>query len=223
MTEAEWLAGIDPEPMVEFMRGKGSDRKLRLFGVACCRRIWELVDQRHHRLAEMTELYADGKATREQIAEPRHPADDPEWTPGHAFELAAEDDVDSAAVFAPIDTAHAAANKVTGLSDIPRKPEPAWFTAYKHELVQQTALLRDIFGNPFRPVCLDEIWLWWSSSTLPKMAQMIYDDRAFHRLPILADALEEAGCTDQTILDHCRGPGPHVRGCWVVDLILGKN
>jgi hypothetical protein len=63
----------------------------------------------------------------------------------------------------------------------------------------------------------------WNESTVTELAQAIYTDRAFDRLPILADALEEAGCTDAAILEHCRGPGPHVRGCWVVDLLLGKE
>jgi hypothetical protein len=81
-------------------------------------------------------------------------------------------------------------------------------------------LARDIFGNPFWPVTLDPAWL---TPTAVALARTAYDDRAFDRLPILADALEEAGCTDAAILDHCRSPGPHIRGCWVVDLILGKQ
>jgi hypothetical protein len=84
------------------------------------------------------------------------------------------------------------------------------------------AYYRDIFGNPFRPVAIDPGWLAWSDGTVRKLAQATYDDRRFDLLPILADALEEAGCTDADILAHCRGPGPHVRGCWVVDLLLGK-
>ncbi len=67
------------------------------------------------------------------------------------------------------------------------------------------------------------MWLAWNDGAIPKMAQAIYDDRAFDRLPILADALEDAGCDNQEILDHCRSNGEHVRGCWVVDLILGKS
>jgi hypothetical protein len=63
----------------------------------------------------------------------------------------------------------------------------------------------------------------WQDGTVPKLAQSIYDERTFDRLPILADALEEAGCDDTDILGHCRGPGPHVHGCWVVDLLLGKE
>ena len=75
----------------------------------------------------------------------------------------------------------------------------------------------------FRPVALNTAWLAWNDGTIPKLAQAIYDDRAFDRLPILADALEDAGCTDADILGHCRGGGEHTRGCWVVDLVLGKG
>jgi hypothetical protein len=84
-------------------------------------------------------------------------------------------------------------------------------------------ILRDIFGNPFRPITINPAWLSWNEGTIPKIAQAIYDERAFDRMPILADALEEAGCTNADILSHCRQPGEHVRGCWVVDLILGKE
>lgn len=82
------------------------------------------------------------------------------------------------------------------------------------------AIMRDIFGNRFRPATLDPAW---RTTTVVRFAQAVYDDCAFHQLPILADALEEGGCTDAAILGHCRGPGPHVRGCWVVDLLLGKQ
>jgi hypothetical protein len=75
-----------------------------------------------------------------------------------------------------------------------------------------------VIGNPFRPVTPA-----WQSDAVVRLAQAIYDERAFERLPILADALAEAGCDHAAILEHCRGPGPHVRGCWVVDLLLGKE
>lgn len=87
----------------------------------------------------------------------------------------------------------------------------------------QCLILRDIFGNPFRSVSLNAAWLTWNDGSVRKIAQAIYDERAFDRLSILADALEEAGCTNQDILNHCRQPGDHMRGCWVVDLILGKE
>jgi hypothetical protein len=80
-------------------------------------------------------------------------------------------------------------------------------------------LLRDIFGNPFRPVAFDPAW---RTVTTVALANLIDQDRDFTPMPILADALQDAGCDDADILDHCRGPGPHVRGCWVVDLVLGK-
>jgi hypothetical protein len=83
--------------------------------------------------------------------------------------------------------------------------------------------LRDLFGNPFSSPSLDNAWLAWNGGTLPKLAQAIYDDRRFGDLPILADALEEAGCDNADVLSHCRSEGPHVRGCWVVDLLLGKS
>ena len=87
----------------------------------------------------------------------------------------------------------------------------------------QARLLRDVFGNPFWPMpSVDPAWLAGSDGAAAGLARALYEERAFDRLPILADALEEAGCTDREILDHCRGPGPHVRGCWVVDLFLGK-
>jgi hypothetical protein len=91
------------------------------------------------------------------------------------------------------------------------------------ECGEKVALLRCIFGNPFRPPTIATAWLAWNNATIPRLAQEIYDSRAFERLPIVADALEEAGCTNADILNHCRQPGPHARGCWVVDLILGKK
>ncbi len=81
-------------------------------------------------------------------------------------------------------------------------------------------LLREIFGNPFRPVVADPRWL---TETAVGIARGIYDDRAFERLPILADALQDAGCENADLLTHGREPGTHVRGCWVVDSVLGKS
>lgn len=88
------------------------------------------------------------------------------------------------------------------------------------EEVVQVALLRDTFGNPLRPVIADPAWL---TSTAVALARTIYEERAFDRLPILADALEEAGCDNADVLTHLRGDGPHVRGCWALDLVLGRS
>jgi hypothetical protein len=99
-------------------------------------------------------------------------------------------------------------------------PDEEGATAWADERQAQAALVREVFGNPFRPVSLDPAW---RTPAVLQLAQALYDDRAFDQLPILADALEEAGCSSREVLDHCRSPGPHVRGCWVVDLVLGKG
>jgi hypothetical protein len=99
--------------------------------------------------------------------------------------------------------------------------EPCSYEEINHLHCQ---VIRDVFGNPFaRLPHLDSGWLRWSDSLIPKLARSCYEERTFDRLPILADALEDAGCTDADMLAHLRGPGPHVRGCWALDLILGKN
>jgi hypothetical protein len=99
------------------------------------------------------------------------------------------------------------------------KGEADGIEASRAEEKVQAGLLRCIFGNPFRPVAFPPAW---RSETAVALATAIYADRAFDRLPILADALEESGCDHSDVLAHCRGPGPHARGCWVVDAVLGK-
>jgi hypothetical protein len=95
-----------------------------------------------------------------------------------------------------------------------------WHAARRAEAAVQAQLLRCIAGNPFCPV---EVCRGWVSPDGLALAQAVYDDRAFEQLPILGDALEDAGCTEAAILDHCRDTGPHARGCWVVDAVLGKR
>jgi hypothetical protein len=102
-------------------------------------------------------------------------------------------------------------------------PDPIRSQETQAEWARQASLLRDVMGNPFRSVSINTCWLTWNDRTIPKIAAGIYADRAFDSLPILADALEDAGCDNADLLAHCRGPGPHVRGCWAVDLILGKQ
>jgi hypothetical protein len=88
----------------------------------------------------------------------------------------------------------------------------------------QSVLLRDLFGAlPFRPVEIPPAWLRWNDGTARRLAQAVYRERRFQDLPVLADALEEAGCADPQLLGHLRGPGPHVRGCWAVDALLGRS
>jgi hypothetical protein len=97
-------------------------------------------------------------------------------------------------------------------------------TKWSAEWREHYALLREVFGTPvFRPVSINPDWLNWRDGTVSRLAQVIYEERRFADLPVLADALEEAGCDNTDVLDHCRGGGEHVRGSWVVDLLLGKE
>ena len=93
----------------------------------------------------------------------------------------------------------------------------------EEEAAEQCRLVRDIFPNPFLEFAFDPAWLEWNDGTVSELAPAIYDDRHFEDLPVLGDALEEAGCSDPLILDHCRSEAEHVRGCWVVDLMTGRD
>jgi hypothetical protein len=169
MTEQEWLQATDPEPMLEYLRGRASQRKLRLFAVGCSRRF------RHLQIDEWTQEI---------------PTLAPAWLTWHECRSGRH-------------------RSSSGL--VPSDPPV--------EVVK----LRDIFGNPFRPITLDPAWLTWHDGLLVSMAQRMYESGDFTDLPILADVLEEAGCTNQDILGHCRSRGQHVRGCWVIDLLLGNQ
>jgi hypothetical protein len=215
MTEAEWLACTDPRPMLEFLRDKANERKLRLFACACCRRIWRLLsDERSRKAVRTAERFADGLATRQQLRAARAYAAD-----AYAF-------AQGGPYYAP--AAHAACAHAAAARAIDEVAEAARCAAAhpattNTEEAAQAALLRDLFGNPFRPVTAAPAWLLWNGGTVVQLAQTIYEERAFDRLPILADALEEAGCDNADVLAHCRSGGEHVRGCWVVDLLLGKG
>jgi hypothetical protein len=118
-----------------------------------------------------------------------------------------------------------ACGEVASLLEIPRsgmpyvRPFPYYGSAPREE-----DLLRDVCASPFGPAPLaDPAWLAWSDGTVVKLARGIYEERAFDRMPVLADALADAGCTNESILAHCRGSGPHIRGCWPVDLLLGRE
>jgi hypothetical protein len=246
MTEAEWLACTDPQSMLESLRGKASDRNLRLFAVACCRRAWRLLGERGRQAVVTAERCADEEVAIAELDTALSMLQVPQdWAKAivagankaarmaiYAVEGALKRDAAAGCRGAAKDAAGAIAwgdvGEARGASDAARWA-PAWSATEAVERQAQAALARDLFGNPFRPASLDPAWLTWHDGTIPKLAQVIYEDRqlpAGHldtsRLAILADALEDAGCTDTEILAHCRGPGPHVRGCWVVDLLLGK-
>jgi len=241
MTEQEWNACTDPQAMLEFLRGKASDRHLRLFAVACCRRIWHLLaDTLGCRAVEIAEQCAEGLLTVHES-----------FVMGRELDLAWNNVLINSAMQKTgcsreaCDSALFAANLVTGWLDPAQAGNVAtavvwaniWQTvpdvdnldedaiallpSQSPERRVQAAILREVVGPlPFRPVTMNPPW---RTPTVTNLAESIYQERAFDRLPILADALEDAGCSNADILNHCRQGGEHVRGCWVVDLLLGKE
>ncbi len=201
MTEVDWLSATDPKLMLAYLEGKASDRKSRLFACGYLRLVWHLLtEKRCQKVVEVSELYADGLVKRQALSGARRQG----WAVATTCpsSVAADDNAWMAAT---------------------RTVENHYFRktmAAEVWMMDQCHVLRDIFGDPFHPVSPTPEWL---TSTVVALAEGIYQDRAFDRMPILADALEDAGCDNENILNHCRGDGPHVRGCWVVDLVLGKN
>jgi hypothetical protein len=223
MTQAEWLECSDPQPMLEYLRDKVSERKLRLFACACVRRVWAALPPGSTReVIRLSEDYADGKATSRDLARIRKPARNPVLHPSTFVAL-------SLARLAGADFSARAASEVAdavtqfvgwecrGGRPVAYLIHPERVRA-QHEA--QAALLREVFGNPFRPAAVEAGWL---TPKVRALAQSSYDGRAFDRLPLLAGALEEAGCADGEILGHLRVPGAHVLGCWALNLLLGKS
>jgi hypothetical protein len=217
MTEADWLACGDPILMLNALRGKVSRRKLRLFAVASCRAIWHLLtDERSRTAVAVTEQYADGLADRERLIAARDdareakrrftaPAQVPAWRAAGAVQDATRDNARSAAL-----NCVAESGRAMDAGDTNHWNADAMRSGAK--------LLRCIVGNPFRPEAGDPAWM---TPSVVALARAIYEERSFDRLTELADALQNAGCNNAVFLAHCREPGEHARGCWVVDTILG--
>jgi hypothetical protein len=213
MTEAEWLRSEDPEAMHEaaFDRkgGPHAKRKGALFSAACCRLVWPWIDAdpRCRRAVEFLETQfgdPDADAELDEIwgavkDAARHPDD---GTPG--LQLVAAN-----LVYDAEDTDVVISYLVHSFEE--------WGDA-KARTVQVARILRDIVGNPFRTA--PKLNKKWRTETAVALARQMYESRDFSAMPILADALQDTGCTSAEILDHCREPGPHVRGCWVCDLVL---
>jgi hypothetical protein len=239
MTEAEWLTCAEPVPMLEHLRAGitktvAGRRKLRLLACAFVRRFWDvMVDEWDRNAVLVAERYADGEADKTALLEAREAARDyrtRKRTPkaggtGTSLTWPAQ----LAAVASAWD---AACHASRGCADT------AWLLARDsgpHETEKSPShtgarrahadLVRDLFGDPFRPApaAIAPAWLVTNDGAARRMAEAAYQQRQFDRLPILADALEEAGCADGAILSHLRGPGAHARGCWCVDLLLGKG
>ncbi len=247
MKPSSW-ASTESVEMLESLRDRGllSERKARLFAAAACRRVWHLLaDERLQKAVVVAERYADGLATAEELLLAQHAAYGVEEVLGPAFDAVSSltdterFDAQSVAVYA--------ANAVEFSFDYPDCTD-----ALLAEDAAQADLLGDIFFNPVRvkftvpnylswiswlrniffkplppPPTIDAAWL---TGTVNQLALAAYEERELPsghldglRLAVLADALEEAGCTDAELLGHLRSGQVHVRGCWLVDALLGRQ
>lgn len=236
MNEELWLGATTPCQGVDYLcsdgrfrytglsenRRKAGRRKLRLFLCACARRVWKLIPPGPCRRAvELGERLADGEDARARIAAlpdgrlyagplgRRHAA--------HAAMACVETNIRWAAAVG----AQAAAMAAGWAREVDLDHGLQIYHRVKaEEEAAQAALLRDVYGNPFRPV---SFFAEWGTSTAVALCEHMYESRDFSAMPILADALQDAGCDSDDILGHCRGPGLHARGCWVVDSVVGKG
>jgi hypothetical protein len=243
MTEDEWLACTDPTPMLEFLRDKASDRKLRLFACACARRVWHLLESNHLRDSiDVLECYAEGAIGADALLEAQfgtHPLrcyrdelfsgapSEKKWLPTYGMNrvtgapLGVTDIRDGLEFFA------------LGIAAVEWESlgKKGRLSTDTEECSAQADRMREIFGDPFRPSPpLPAAVLAWNDGTVRRIAQGIYEERRLpegtldaSRLAVLTDALLDAGCEDKALIEHCREPGPHVRGCWAMDALLGGD
>jgi hypothetical protein len=219
MTEKQWLAANDPEPMLTFVERKTSDRKLRLFACACSRLLWDRLDHPLRQCVLAAERLADGEVSAEyakQLLREWEDAYGSSYEGSCVLEAFEKDDEPHTGVDVAIQSSIYASHALAPSGLFSNDPEP-WFRTRR----AQTHIVRDIFGNPFRPITFSPEW---RTDTAVALARQMYESRDFSAMPILADALQDAGCDNDDILSHCRDTKqPHVRGCWVVDLVLGKE
>jgi hypothetical protein len=215
--------------MLRFLLEQGlSERKARLLACAACRHIWRLLpDERSRRAVEVAERFADGRASRVELAQARNDA------------MAANDRLHKA-TWAAYWTANARLsgaegplwNVFAGAADAAARHAAQqaatdqlarWEAAQDASLREQAEIVRELAGDPFRPAAMDARWLTWHGGLVTALAEGIYEDRGFDRLPILADALEDAGCHDDRLLAHLRSGKEHAPGCWALDAVLEKE
>jgi hypothetical protein len=216
MRAKEWGTCTQVDRMLKRLDPKRHRRQWVLFNCACCRRVWEKVPAGACRAyVEAAERYALGTGLKKDLAPLRgrvHEAfDNALRSPGTG-----RTDAALAAMAVTNTTRFCAWNAASAAGEKGR-------VAHRRERHAQADLLREVMGNLYRPVAVEPAWLTWNGGAVPKMAQAVLADGRFSDLPILADALEEAGCADAELLGHLRGPGPHVKGCWAIDLLLGKS
>ncbi len=233
MDEKGWLECDIPKVILDHVQGRLDHRKQRLLACACVRSVWHnLRDERFRALVELSEDFADGRESVELL----------DQMAKHLFEVATRTNFLLVLVEPPVSAMAAAmsvgnrnlamcldgARKNALLSAAPCIMDPTEHGTSRPDAETQLAhsslvadLFRDIIGNPFHPISLNPDWLAWNGGTVGQLAETIYDERRYQDLPVLADALEDAGCDEREILDHLRGPKAHVRGCWALDLARG--
>jgi hypothetical protein len=222
MTETEWRTCVDLEPMLEFLHGRASERKHRLFACGCSRQVWRWVSRKEcQRAVEISEEYADGRASAKELRAAARKAAEAvsdltleAWNAMRMKKYAARDACATAELSARehLDLLQVAAKVRATVASTDARPKCP------------CSLLRDLFGPTlFRSLQTDPSWFAWNGGIVTIITQAIYNDRRFGDLPILADALADAGCTNEHILNHCRERCEHFRGCWVIDLLLGMT
>jgi hypothetical protein len=247
VNEPQWSTGSDAQAMLRWLcdrhhchRRKAGRRKLRLFGCACCRLRWEeMVEPGSRAAVEFVERWADDEALAAGLEQAQQEAAKADaavfhhwvvcgnWGKGpEALAQSKEQEEASAAARVLVHKSAATSAYADGVlrswvgEGTPGSDQEKRHRAWSGRLGRMAHLLRDIFGNPYRPVKFKPAW---RTAAVVGLAQALYESRDFAAMPVLADALEDAGCDDAAVLAHCRGPRAfHVRGCWVVDLILGR-
>jgi hypothetical protein len=227
MTDLEWLQCADPELMIAFLLKK-RNRKMRLAAIASCRLFSDsLLDKRSEQALEVAERFADHRATEAE----REAARDNAWAVvvamGEAYHGAVEAPGPTSEEDESFDDAHDVARAVWyAVSDEPEQAISALPSVRLEVYFSHIAtILRDVYA-PTTRMAFNPCWL---TSTVTDLANIIYEERKFDLMPVLADALEDGGCTDAHILEHCRLAndhyrlGLHWRGCWVLDLLLGRS
>lgn len=206
MTETEWWTCTHPEAMLDFRRSRVHHRKLRLFAIWCWRYHFAAeAPVLEQNIVDVLERYLDGQASHGECVQ--------------AYSDAGGDRLDNRIPLLFMSDALAAAKRSAYFS----YPSGTPFKVIVSDKVRKCEMIREMFGNPFCRPTLRTSWVSWNDRTVVRIAQGIDDDCDFDSMPILADALEDAGCDDAAILAHCRGPAPHAHGCWVVDLLLEKD
>lgn len=250
MTEAEWLTCAEPSRLLAslFARARGDkstngDERFRRFAIACCRRVAEVLEFGDTYALDCLEIYATSRL-HEALLKARRFHRPASYDASRALSTVAGAEgvirlraqarsLATSAVWMctkskPTQAAMAYREAAAAMATIKMLGAPIpdshryneWLAPDPAELALQASFLRDIFGNPFLPVACSPQW---RTDIAVAMARKMDESRDFSAIPILTDALEEAGCSDAAILEHGRGPGPHVRGCWVIDLLLGKS